>query len=196
MAVYQQPPSSQDSFANAETQLESSLPVEGDELRGSRKRKESPTAAATTQKKAVRLPDKPWTNTAIARNFVKRDASSEQRQARGTSAAGFVPPALRRNGGVSIVTTRTPRTTSFFTQSDDEEDSEPNYKYQEVVRGREARRALLGYTCDECERHWEAISHNNDMFDRKDFIACSKHRAKFIPQSTPDGYWNLSFPDE
>jgi hypothetical protein len=35
-----------------------------------------------------------------------------------------------------------------------------------------------------------------DVFNRKELMDCSRHRAAHSPESTPEGFWELSFADE
>ena len=82
-------------------------------------------------------------------------------------------------------------------------------KYQEVVRGKEARKELIGYACQECERFYavagqldrRACEHgsnalnniyiytNNGAPPRN--LENSRHRAKYVPPKDPAGYWDL-----
>lgn len=74
-----------------------------------------------------------------------------------------------------------------------QEDKENAYQYVEVVRNREARAALPGHDCVECRKYYEALGGLGDAELQKS--KCSRHRARFVPYDTPDGFWNLSFPD-
>jgi hypothetical protein len=82
------------------------------------------------------------------------------------------------------------------------EDESPKFAYAEVVRKREERSALPAYTCLECQAFANAMTSSKDkdgnqVFDPKDIVqACSRHRSRFTPPSTPQGFWELSFADE
>ncbi|KAF1315521.1 DNA endonuclease rbbp8, partial [Globisporangium splendens] len=78
-------------------------------------------------------------------------------------------------------------------QSSDEKE---HFQYVEVVRNRDARAALPGHDCVECRKYYEALDgviSADDVARQK--AACSRHRARFEPYNTPDGFWRLSFPD-
>ena len=73
------------------------------------------------------------------------------------------------------------------------------YKYHEVVRGKKAREELDGYDCDKCKGFFSAVLSGKGakVFERKNLICdCSRHRSKFSPDNTPDGFWEMSFLDE
>ena len=98
------------------------------------------------------------------------------------------------------------------------------YKYKEVVRKKQERKKLKGYDCPQCADFIEAFlfpngcteeeidrlmkcSHvskknkrnNGDKEKEKvkqDFLnEFSRHRHRFTPPQTPEGYWELSFLD-
>ena len=82
--------------------------------------------------------------------------------------------------------------------SDDDNDEADDFQYQEVVRGKAAREVLNGYQCEECGDFFDAVFGGDGakFYNRCDFVACSRHRARHTPPSTPEGFWNLSFADE
>lgn len=70
--------------------------------------------------------------------------------------------------------------------------SEPSFAYQEVVRGAK-RQALPGHECEECRKFLDALGKG---FNRDDIVMkCSRHRARYAPQSTPPDFWRLTFAD-
>ena len=72
----------------------------------------------------------------------------------------------------------------------------PSYKYCEVVRKKDERRALPGRVCPECNGFFDAVC-DNDVFNKDDFVGlCSRHRSRHTPPQTPDNFWDLSFIDE
>lgn len=76
-----------------------------------------------------------------------------------------------------------------------------NYKCIDVVRKRAERDALPGYTCFECEAFYEAMMQQGIMTEegRKEHLRqCSRHKAKFTPPTTPEGFWDLTIhtPEE
>jgi len=79
-------------------------------------------------------------------------------------------------------------------------------KYQEVVRGKEARKELIGYACQECERFYavagqldrracehgsNALNNNTNNGAPPINLENSRHRAKYVPPKDPAGYWDL-----
>lgn len=79
------------------------------------------------------------------------------------------------------------------------DDGMHNYAYEEVVRGKAAREALIGYECKECAAFFdEAVLHGDGSkyYDRDELLRCSRHRARQTPPQTPEDYWELSFADE
>jgi len=74
-----------------------------------------------------------------------------------------------------------------------------DFKYGEVVRGKEARKALNGYECEECAAFFdEAVLHGDGAtcYNRDELLRCSRHRARNTPPQTPEDFWELSFIDE
>lgn len=65
----------------------------------------------------------------------------------------------------------------------------------EVVRNRTDRAALPGHTCAECEAFYHAMVQQGIVTEenKKMFLqSCSRHKARWTPPSTPEGYWDLS----
>ena len=81
-----------------------------------------------------------------------------------------------------------------------ERSEEPSYKYHEVVRNKEKRRAMKGYACEQCRPFVDAIA-KGDLKGKhfpnlqEMFCDCSRHRSNHTPQLTPKGFWDLSFAD-
>ncbi|GMI52774.1 hypothetical protein ScalyP_jg7264 [Parmales sp. scaly parma] len=66
----------------------------------------------------------------------------------------------------------------------------------EVVRD-EKRRALPAHDCEECKKFYDAICDGNSEFNKSDLMKhCGRHRSKFTPDMTPEGFWEMSFTDE
>ncbi|OLL25844.1 hypothetical protein NEOLI_003019 [Neolecta irregularis DAH-3] len=80
-----------------------------------------------------------------------------------------------------------------------------NYAYHEVVRGKEARKALHAHDCPCCKTFYDIAgppppsmaprwrSHSpesNDVIQK-----VSRHRVNFERAPTPPGFWNSEFPD-
>jgi len=76
--------------------------------------------------------------------------------------------------------------------------SGPVYKYNESVRGKKERAKLQGYSCDHCKAFIDCVcdAPGGELIDRKALINLSRHRCRFPPDQTPEGFWNLSFADE
>jgi hypothetical protein len=70
----------------------------------------------------------------------------------------------------------------------------PEKKFVEVVRKKNKRDALPGHACPECAKFYEAMIQQG-IFTKetlpKVMKACSKHKAKYLPPDTPDGFWDL-----
>ena len=68
-------------------------------------------------------------------------------------------------------------------------------KRVEVVRKKDERAALPGHACPECAKFYEAMVQQG-IFTKENLPdmmkACSKHKAKYTPPDTPDGFWELS----
>ena len=73
----------------------------------------------------------------------------------------------------------------------------PGYKYEEVVRGN-ARKALPGHNCPQCQEFWNAVGKDADVLAKSGIKIgdlCkehSRHRSRFKAPETPESYWNLS----
>ena len=70
-----------------------------------------------------------------------------------------------------------------------------SFPYIEVVRNREARKALPGHDCTECKKYYDALAELGAVDVATQMHNCSRHRARFEPYQTPDDFWRLSFPD-
>lgn len=71
----------------------------------------------------------------------------------------------------------------------------PVTKFVEVVRKRSERAALPGRACSECDKFYEAMEQQGIISptSRKKFVnECSRHRSKWTPPSTPEGFWDVS----
>lgn len=68
-------------------------------------------------------------------------------------------------------------------------------KCVDVVRKKQERAVLPGYACPECEKFYEAMFHQG-IFTKENLPdmmkQCSKHKAKYTPPDTPEGFWDLS----
>ncbi|KAI1889400.1 hypothetical protein AGOR_G00179470 [Albula goreensis] len=66
-----------------------------------------------------------------------------------------------------------------------------SYAHVAVVRGKEERRKLKGHTCKECEIYYADLP---EAERQKKLSACSRHRFRYIPPSTPENFWEVGFP--
>ncbi|XP_075126724.1 DNA endonuclease RBBP8 [Leptodactylus fuscus] len=66
-----------------------------------------------------------------------------------------------------------------------------DFPHIEVVRNKEERRKLQGHTCKECELYYADLPEEERA---KKLSACSRHRARYIPPSTPENFWEVGFP--
>jgi len=76
---------------------------------------------------------------------------------------------------------------------------ERSYKYQEVVRGKDKRRAMPGHECEQCKEFYDTVcnAEGGKVFDRNKMICDhSRHRSNHSPEQTPKDFWELSFVDE
>ncbi|XP_076991922.1 DNA endonuclease RBBP8 isoform X2 [Tamandua tetradactyla] len=78
-----------------------------------------------------------------------------------------------------------------YFKDEERETSLQNFPHIEVVRKKEERRKLLGHTCKECEIYYADIPAEER---EKKLAACSRHRFRYIPPSTPENFWEVGFP--
>ncbi|XP_034145347.1 DNA endonuclease RBBP8 isoform X2 [Esox lucius] len=65
------------------------------------------------------------------------------------------------------------------------------FAHVEVVRKKAERRKLKGHTCKECEIYYADLPEAERV---KKLSACSRHRFRYIPPSTPENFWEVGFP--
>lgn len=76
----------------------------------------------------------------------------------------------------------------------------PAYKYKDVVRRKADREALAAGDCVECRKFYDAVMAG----DPNGLMApccqqhqeASRHRYRFAPPSTPQGFWNIGFDSD
>ena len=71
----------------------------------------------------------------------------------------------------------------------------PKMKSIEVVRKKDARDCLPGFSCSECERYYKELERQGllDTIDRVEMLKrCSRHKSAWEPPQTPEGFWELS----
>ena len=71
-------------------------------------------------------------------------------------------------------------------------------KCVEVIRKKEERKALNGYTCNQCKEFYENVFGKNTDKYKEVIQLCSRHRHKHTPPSTPPGFWDIDIqtPEE
>uniref|UniRef100_A0A1D1YKX0 Protein gamma response 1 n=1 Tax=Anthurium amnicola TaxID=1678845 RepID=A0A1D1YKX0_9ARAE len=82
------------------------------------------------------------------------------------------------------------------------------FKYVEPVRKKAERENLKGVECNQCKKFYDAVLPNDRGKDRKGRsgdlceVRCehhegvSRHRYRYIPPMTPEGFWNIGFDSE
>ncbi|CAI9769701.1 unnamed protein product [Fraxinus pennsylvanica] len=77
------------------------------------------------------------------------------------------------------------------------------FKYIEPVRKKSERESLKGIECKQCRKFYDAVLPNEGKnSDGNKQIRCehhdgvSRHRYRYAPPSTPEGFWNIGFESE
>lgn len=76
------------------------------------------------------------------------------------------------------------------------------FKYVEPVRKKAERENLKGVECRQCKKFYDAVLPNGGMNGDGGNIRCehhdgvSRHRYKYIPPMTPEGFWNIGFDSD
>ncbi|KAF5198583.1 gamma response [Thalictrum thalictroides] len=78
------------------------------------------------------------------------------------------------------------------------------FKYVEPVRKKSDRENLKGFECKQCKKFYDAVipdkgknaDNNNTNFCCEHHEGVSRHRFKYVPPSTPEGFWNIGFESE
>ena len=66
-------------------------------------------------------------------------------------------------------------------------------KVIEVVRGKDARKTLRGFDCERCKQFYDSfVKQYGEERAAELKQECSRHRSRFTPPKTPEGYWDLS----
>lgn len=80
-----------------------------------------------------------------------------------------------------------------------------SFKYVEPVRKKAERENLKGVECKQCRKFYDAVLPNADGKDAdssKQNFRCehldgvSRHRYRYVPPMTPEGFWNIGFESE
>ncbi|NXU58310.1 CTIP endonuclease, partial [Turnix velox] len=78
-----------------------------------------------------------------------------------------------------------------YFKSDERKNTVLDFPHIEVIRKKGERRKLLGCTCKECETYFADMPEEER---EKKLAACSRHRFRYIPPSTPENFWEVGFP--
>ncbi|KAI8764538.1 RBBP8 [Biomphalaria glabrata] len=68
------------------------------------------------------------------------------------------------------------------------------FPHVQVVRKKDDRKKLEGFSCQECYEYYKNSGLSDEAMKQK-MNECSRHRAKYIPPSTPEHFWSIGFPD-
>jgi len=80
-----------------------------------------------------------------------------------------------------------------------------DFKYRESVRKKADRENLKGVECKQCKKFYDAVlpgGHANDNGAGSTSLRCehhdgvSRHRYRYAPPLTPEGFWNIGFESE
>ncbi|KAF8009772.1 hypothetical protein BT93_J0690 [Corymbia citriodora subsp. variegata] len=80
-----------------------------------------------------------------------------------------------------------------------------SFKYVEPVRKKAERENLKGVECGQCKKFYDAVLPDNESKDNgnnKRNLRCehhdgvSRHRYRYVPPMTPEGFWNIGFESE
>jgi hypothetical protein len=140
------------------------------------------------------VPQQGWISNRASRNFIQElavvpDASANV-DAHDATFAGTVT-AKPTSAQVSSCSSKKMQEDTLVASSS-------SFRYQEVVRGREARQALPSHDCPDCGKFLDAVMEGNgaNVFERHELMCQSRHRSRHTPPSTPEDFWELSFQDE
>lgn len=101
---------------------------------------------------------------------------------------------------------RVPKDMNFESSDDETQDpsgrpEKKNFKYVEPVRKKADRANLKGIECKQCKKFYDAVLPEGSD-NSKQNLRCehhegvSRHRFRFAPPSTPEGFWNIGFESE
>lgn len=80
-----------------------------------------------------------------------------------------------------------------------------SFKFVEPVRRKAERENLKGIECRQCKKFYDAVlpdDESKDNDNNKRNFRCehhdgvSRHRYKYVPPMTPEGFWNIGFESE
>jgi splicing factor 4 len=83
---------------------------------------------------------------------------------------------------------------------------EKHFKFIEPVRRKAERENLKGIECKQCKKFYDAVLPENGEEKGADGIGnslrcehhegVSRHRYRYAPPLTPEGFWNIGFESE
>nr|XP_032836087.1 uncharacterized protein LOC116957810 isoform X2 [Petromyzon marinus] len=68
---------------------------------------------------------------------------------------------------------------------------QPRFAYVDVVRNKDERRKLQGFSCKQCENFYSHLPEAERVLQMTE---CSRHRGRFQPPNTPENFWEVGFP--
>ncbi|XP_078722925.1 uncharacterized protein LOC144940586 isoform X4 [Lampetra fluviatilis] len=68
---------------------------------------------------------------------------------------------------------------------------QPGFAYVDVVRNKDERRKLQGFSCKQCENFYSHLPEAERVLQMTE---CSRHRGRFQPPNTPENFWEVGFP--
>ncbi|KAJ1409750.1 hypothetical protein SESBI_22571 [Sesbania bispinosa] len=75
-----------------------------------------------------------------------------------------------------------------------------SFKYIEPVRKKAERENLKGVECKQCRKFYDAVlpnaESNKQNFRCEHLDGVSRHRYRYVPPMTPEGFWNIGFESE
>lgn len=80
------------------------------------------------------------------------------------------------------------------------ETSKKSFKHVESVRKKAERENLKGIECKQCKKFYDAVHPENDGTSKglrcEHHEGVSRHRYRYAPPMTPEGFWNIGFESE
>ncbi|XP_071097599.1 serine/arginine repetitive matrix protein 2-like [Haliotis cracherodii] len=68
------------------------------------------------------------------------------------------------------------------------------FAYVDVVRKKVERQQLKASSCQECYEYYKSKGCSEEEIQQQ-IQDCSRHRARYLPPSTPEHFWSIGFPD-
>ena len=135
-------------------------------------------------------PQARWTSNKQTRQFMNEEAAVPR------------PPYNTQAPIKSWLTARGPaskETLSFqkpVARQDSLWDEEPGFAYKETVRCRAHRQGMPAHDCEQCREFYQVLKDTGHDFSQDPISTNSRHRSRFPPSETPEGFWDVDFHDE